>query len=73
MAYRYFKDLPRRTAADNVLSNKAFSIAKKPKYDKYQRRFFDKKTSGGAVKTEIMSKQQLAEELHKPIVTKSEK
>ena len=31
------KDLPRRTVADRVLRDKAFSIAKKPKYDGYQR------------------------------------
>ena len=28
MAYRNFKDLPRGTAADKVLRNKAFNIAK---------------------------------------------
>ena len=33
MAYRDFKDLARRTAADKVLRNKAFNIAKNPKYD----------------------------------------
>ena len=27
----------RTTAADNVLRDKAFNIAKNPKYDKYQR------------------------------------
>ena len=32
-----FKDLNRRTAADNVLRDKAFDIAKNPKYDGYQR------------------------------------
>ena len=31
-----FKDLNRRTAADKVLRDKAFGIAKNPKYDKYQ-------------------------------------
>ena len=29
MAYRYFKDLPRRTAAEEVLGREAFNIAKK--------------------------------------------
>ena len=33
---------------------------------------FDKKTSGSAVKSEIMSNQQLAEELHKRIIKKFE-
>ena len=37
MAYRYFKDLPRRTGVDKVLHDKAFSIAKNPNYDGYQR------------------------------------
>ena len=31
---------------------------------------FDKKTSGGAVKNESVSNQELAEELHKPIIKK---
>ena len=50
MAYGDFKDLNRRTAADKVLRDKAFNIAKDPKYDGYQRglasmvyTFFDKK------------------------------
>ena len=33
MAFRDFKDLKRRTAADKVLRDKAFDIAKNPKYD----------------------------------------
>ena len=33
----------------------------------------DKKTSGGDVKSEIMSDQELAEELHKPNIRKFEK
>ena len=37
MAYGDFKDVARRTAADKVLRNKAFNIAKDPKYDGYQR------------------------------------
>ena len=32
--------------------------------------FFDKKSSGCGIKSEIMPNQQLAEELHKPIITK---
>ena len=38
MAYGDFKDLARRTASDKVLRDKAFNIAKNPKYDGYQRR-----------------------------------
>ena len=33
MAYGDFKNLARRTAADKVLRDKAFNIAKDPKYD----------------------------------------
>ena len=32
MASGYFKDLTRRTASDKILHDKAFSIAKIPKY-----------------------------------------
>ena len=37
MAYGDFKDLKRRTASDKILRDKAFNIAKNPKYDGYQR------------------------------------
>ena len=37
IAYGDFKDLARRTASDNTLLDKAFNIAKNPKYDGYQR------------------------------------
>ena len=36
MAYGDFKDLNRRTFADKLLRDKAFNIAKDPKYDGYQ-------------------------------------
>ena len=36
MAYRDFKDLNRNTASDKILREKAFNIAKIPKYDEYQ-------------------------------------
>ena len=56
MAYGDFKDLPKRTAADKVLRDKAFKIASDQKYDGYQRglasmvyRFFDKKSSGSGL------------------------
>ena len=80
MAYGNFKDLNRRTGADKVLREKAFNIAKNPKYDRCQRglasmvyKFFDKKASGGTAKDEIMSSKELAEELHKPVIKKFEK
>ena len=37
MAYGNFKDLTRRTASDKILLDKAFNIAKNPKYDGYKR------------------------------------
>ena len=37
MAYGYFKDLTKRTASDKILCDKAFDIAKNPKYDGYKR------------------------------------
>ena len=36
MAYGDFKDLNKRTAADEVLRNKPLNIAKDPKHDGYQ-------------------------------------
>ena len=75
MAYGDFKDFARRTASDKVLRDKAFNIAKNPEYDGCQRglasmicKCFPKKTSGSGVKS--MSNEQLAEELHKPIIRK---
>ena len=35
--YDGFKDLPRKTASDKTLRDKAFNIAKNPKYDGFQR------------------------------------
>ena len=71
MAYGGFKDLTTRTASDKILRDKAFNIAKNTKYDGYQRgldsmvyKFFDKKTSGGTVKKENISNNELVEELH---------
>ena len=39
MTYGDFKDLPRRTASDKALSDKAINIAKMLKYDGYQKGF----------------------------------
>ena len=83
MAYGDFKDLKKRTAAYKVLRDKAFNIAKDPKYDGYQRglasmvyKIFDKKTKSSGVTTlanrsafkSITQSKQLAEELHKAII-----
>ena len=80
MSYEDFEDLRRRMAPGRVLGDKAFNITKNPRYDGYQRglvsmvyKFFDKKTVGGAVKSEIMQDKELAEELHKSIIRKFEK
>ena len=83
-AYSDSKDLTKRTVADKNLRNRAFNIAKDQKYDGYQRglgsmvyKFFDKKSKGSGVKhvnTKLAPQnQQLAEELHKPIIRKFEK
>ena len=79
MAYGDFKDIKRRTAADKVLRGKIFNIAKDPRYDGYQRglasmvyKFFDKKAKGCGIKS-IPQNEQLAEELHKPIIKRFKK
>ena len=38
MVYGDFKDLAKRTTADKFLRDKAFNIAKDPKYDGYPKR-----------------------------------
>ena len=81
MVYGDFKDLKRRTASDKILRDKAFNIAKNPKYDGYQRglaslvyKFFDKKsTDSGIANKKIKHNLQSAKELHKPIIRKFEK
>ena len=70
-----------RTVADKTLKNKAFDITNNPKYDGYQRglasmvyNFFDKKSQESGVKhvnnKPIPQNEQLADELHKPIIRK---
>ena len=78
-AYSDSKGLTKRTVADKILKNKAFDIAKDPKYDGYQRglasmvyKFFDSKVSGSGAKLTLQN-EQLANELHKPIIRKFEK
>ena len=81
MVYGDFKDLKKRTASDKILRDKAFNIAKNPKYDGYQRglasmvyKCFDKKSKGiGVANNDIKQNLQLAEELHKPIIRKFKK
>ena len=79
MAYGIFKDLNKRAQAYNVLRDKAFEIARNPKYDDYKRRlasmvykFFDKISTETGIKNKIKQNQELANELHQKILpTKS--
>ena len=71
MSYGDFKDLKRRTFSDKVLRDKAFNIAKNPKYNGYQRgldsmvyKYFDKKSKDSGVNVEVKLNEQLAKELH---------
>ena len=80
IAYGDFKDLKRRTGSDRILRDKAFNIAKNPKYDGCQRRrasmvykVFDKKSTGSGVNIPSEFNEQLAKELHKPIIRKFRK
>ena len=69
MAHGGFQDLPRTTVSDKVLPDKAFDIAKNPRYDVYERgvasmvyEFFDKNSllltdksaMGGGIKNKNM-------------------
>ena len=80
MAYKDFKNLNGRTAADKALRDKAFCIAKYPKYDGYQGglasmvyKFLGRKISGSGIKNENISNKKLAEALHKPVIKKISK
>ena len=79
MAYGDFKDLT-RTASYKILRDKAFNVAKNPKYDEYQRelasmihKFFDKNPFGNGIKNENISNKELVEESQKPIIRKFKK
>ena len=79
MAYGDFKDLAKRIAADKVLRDKAFNLAKNSKYDGYRRglasmvdKYFDKKTKGSRLANN-KENIQLADELHKPNIRKFKK
>ena len=74
-AYSDSKDLTKRTISDKNLKNRAFAIAK----DGYRRglasmvyKVFDSKVSGSGAKL-IPENEQLANELHKPVIRKFEK
>ena len=62
------------------MHDKAFNIIENPKYIGYQciltsmvYNFFDKKTSGRAIKNKNISNKELSEELHKLIIKKNKK
>ena len=83
MADGDFKDIARRTAADKTLRDKALIIAKNSRYDGNQSglvsmvyKFFDKKAKGSGlsyINKSTPQNEQLAEELHKPIIRKFKK
>ena len=79
MAYRYFKDVPRRTASDKVLRDKKNCQNILNMMDinvnlvQWFINFLIKKTCGRAVKSEIMPNQELADVIHKPTIRKFEK
>ena len=63
-----------------LIKFKVFNIAKNTKYGGYQRelasvvcKFFDKKSKGGGVNITLEFNEQLAEELHKPIIRNPQK
>ena len=80
-AYSDSKDLTKRTVADKILRNSAINIAKDQKYDEYQRGLASMvygvvtaEPSAKHVNTKLAPQnQQLAKELHKPIIRKFEK
>ena len=63
MAYGDFKSLAKRTVSDKILRDKAFNIAKDPKYDGNQRglasmvyKCFDDKSADSVVNKTLESK-----------------
>ena len=79
-AYSDSKELAKRTISDKILKYRTYKIARTRGYDEYQEalasmvyKLFDKKTGLGAVETsraEVSVNEQLAEELHKPVIKK---
>ena len=75
-AYSDSKDFTKRTAADKILRDKAYETAYNPKNNWYERslaamvsKFSDKKSKGSGIKSTPQN-DQLAKELHKPIIKK---
>ena len=66
--------LTKRTISDKVLKDRAYEIVINPKYDGYERglasmvyKVFDKKIGSG-----VSVNEELAQELHKPLIQKKE-
>ena len=71
-AYSDSKDLAKKATWDKILTDRAYEIARNHKYHGYQRVFasmiykiFDEKTG-----LEVSVNEELAEELHKPVIKK---
>ena len=69
-AYSDSKDLTQRTISDKILEHRGYEIARNRNYDGYQItlpsmfcKIFDKKAGSG-----ISLKEQLAKELHEPVI-----
>ena len=82
MAYEDFKDLNRTTATEHVLRDKAFNLAKNPKYDINADLLYNfwfiiflikKLLVKDIVKNESISNKELTEELRKPVIRKFQK
>ena len=74
MVYVKYKDLTKGTETDKVLRDKAFKIASNPNHYGYQRGLasvvftsFCKRSNGSGIKS-MTNHQELANELHKPII-----
>ena len=76
MAYGDFEDLKATIFSCKFLREKAFNIAKIPKYHWYQKElasmfykyFFNKKSADIGVNIPLEFNEQLAKELHEPII-----
>ena len=78
MVFRDFKDINRRTAADKILQDKAFNIAKDLKGDRYQKclpsmvyKLFGKETFSSGIKNENISNEIIKfnkRKVHSPFI-----
>ena len=80
MPYGKYKELTKRVESDKILRDKASKIASSPKYNGYEQglasmvyKVFSKQVYRPLSDIKSMSNQQLADELHKPIIRKSKR